>query len=256
MEAVADSQRSGPYQPAVFLEIRISRALIAFQKELFMKNGSQRRERSAGWKQQLSRTILYAAIPAGLFYCISALLLKKIFGFNIMQILREMAEQTEVSSFLGFMTAVGCWLWISAAAICIFGATTCKPEPARNREILILTALFSLILAIDDFFMIHDRYINQLICYFAYALAAGTLLLRHFKLIIQIDAPAFVLAGGLLALSILIDLIQFRIPLVYPITQAMEEGCKFVGGGVWLYFAGRAAAFTLFSPDTAAAQES
>ena len=96
--------------------------------------------------------------------------------------------------------------------------------------------------------MIHDRYINQSLCYLAYALAAGALLVRHFKLILHIDAPAFLLAGSLLALSILIDLIQFRIPLVYPITQAMEEGCKFVGGGVWLYFAGRATRFMLY-PD-------
>ena len=108
-----------------------------------------------------------------------------------------------------------------------------------------------MILAVDDFFLIHDRYIDERICYLAYALAAGALLLRHFRSILSIDGPAFFLAGALLALSILIDLVQFYIPIPYPITQAVEEGCKFVGGGTWLYFACRVSAAQLH-PEPAA----
>ncbi|MGB3180764.1 MAG: hypothetical protein WBB45_05205 [Cyclobacteriaceae bacterium] len=100
-----------------------------------------------------------------------------------------------------------------------------------------------MLLAIDDFFLIHDRYIDQKICYLAYVLFAGVLVLRQYKLIIEIEAVAFLLAGSFLALSILTDLLQSRIPFDYSYTQVVEEGFKFVGVATWLYFVSRIASY-------------
>ena len=154
-----------------------------------------------------------------------------------MEILRDPAQQSGASSFLGFLSNIGIWLWVSSAAICFFTAITSDSILNRNyKELIILTGLLSITLAIDDFFLIHDRYINQKICYLAYAILVGFILICHFRQIIEIEGFAFLVAGSFLALSIITDLIQLYIPLQYNHTQLLEEGFKFIGAATWLYF--------------------
>lgn len=154
-----------------------------------------------------------------------------------MEILRDPAQQSGASSFLGFLSNIGIWLWVSSAAICFFTAITSDSILNRNyKELIILTGLLSITLAIDDFFLIHDRYINQKICYLAYAILVGFILICHFRQIIEIEGFAFLVAGSFLALSIITDLIQLYIPLQYSHTQVLEEGFKFIGAATWLYF--------------------
>lgn len=188
--------------------------------------------------------IFVAGIPALLLYGLS--LIGLLFaGFDIIEILRDPAQQSGQSSFLGFVSNIGIWLWISSAAICFFSALTYDlAANDRRKELLFLVGMLSMILAIDDFFMIHDRYVNEKICYLAYAFCAGMLLVRHYKKIIEIDGFSFLLAGLLLALSILTDLApQEHIPLEYEHIQVFEEGFKFIGAATWLYFSCRIASF-------------
>jgi hypothetical protein len=192
--------------------------------------------------RKIIRWIMLAGIPAGVFY-IASILILKLGGFNLIEILRDPAQQNEQSSFLGFLSNVGNWLWIASAAISFFAATRIDPGfGKRLRELLILVGLFSMTLAIDDFFLIHDRYINEFICYAVYAFLAGALLVRHYKTILNVDGFAFLAAGSFLALSILTDMIQNYIPLRYSYTQVFEEGFKFIGAATWLYFSFRIAA--------------
>jgi hypothetical protein len=91
--------------------------------------------------------------------------------------------------------------------------------------------------------MIHDRYIDQNICYVTYMLLAIGLLFRHHKLIIEINGFAFIFAGTLLGLSIFTDLIQDFLPFKYSHIQRFEEGFKFTGGSTWLYFVALVASY-------------
>jgi hypothetical protein len=186
--------------------------------------------------KKILRYIFFVCIPALLFYSFSLLCLSSL-GYGIIEILRDPAQQSGQSSFLGFLSSIGVWLWISSVAICFFSALNYKSKANdRHKELLFLVGILSMILAIDDFFMLHDRYVNEHFCFLAYAFFAGTILVRHYKKIIEIDGFSFLLAGLLLALSILIDLIQGHIPLKYAYTQVIEEGFKFVGAATWLYF--------------------
>ncbi len=191
------------------------------------------------WKK-LWRCVLVAIIPALVFYGLSIIVLRSS-GFEIMEILRDTAQQTEVSSFLGFVSNIGIWLWVCSAAICFFVLTRNISGMKHFKELIFLTGLLSLLLAVDDFFLIHDRYVNQNICYLTYAIFLGILFIRHFKRIIAIEGFAFLLTGILLASSILTDLVQAKMPLGYQHMQIIEEGFKFLGGATWLYFCGRAA---------------
>ena len=193
--------------------------------------------------KKILRCVFFAGVPALLFYGLSLAGLVSA-GFDLLQILRDPAQQTGQSSFLGFVSNIGVWLWVSSAAICFFIVITGDMVTKNGqRELLFLAGMLSIILAFDDFFMIHDRYINERICYVAYAFIAGTLLIRHFKLIIEIEGFAFLLACSLLMLSILTDLIQLRIPIQYDYTQVFEEGFKFIGAATWLYFISKVAYF-------------
>lgn len=191
--------------------------------------------------KNIVRCLLSACVPALLFYVVSLLVLTAS-GFSFTEILRDPAQQCKQSSWLGFLSNIGVWLWVSSAAICIFSYLTGDFQTKANqRRLLLLVGILSFILAVDDFFMLHDQYFSQKFYYAFYAVYAVTLLKRHYQTIIDIDGFAFILAGVFLALSILTDLMQLQIPLGYEKVQVLEEGFKFIGGATWFYFCFRVA---------------
>ena len=193
--------------------------------------------------KKVGKVLLYATIPGVIFYTVSFNILHYN-GYSTMEIIRDFAQIVDYSSFLGFLSSVGTWLWVSSAAIAFFGFfIASSPREYRQKELLILLGLFSLLLAIDDFFMIHDWYIDQNICYGIYALLAIALLARHYKTIVRVNGFGFVFAGTLLALSIFTDLIQDHLPFEYKKIQIVEEGFKFAGASTWLYFIALVAAY-------------
>ena len=195
--------------------------------------------------KRIFRYLLIACLPALLFYVGSLLSLQNS-GFSLMQIIRDPAQQTGTSSLLGFVSNIGIWLWVASFVVCYFTASIkriSKRDPYR--ELLILAGLLSILLATDDLFMIHDRFIDQNILYILYAYIGFELFIRHTKRIVEIDGFAFFFAGFLLALSILTDLVQEKSPLGYTTMQAFEEGFKFVGAATWLYFSYQASRFYL-----------
>ncbi|HFQ62016.1 MAG TPA: oxidase [Epsilonproteobacteria bacterium] len=191
----------------------------------------------------MMKVLLYSTIPGLLFYTVAFNILHNN-GYHTMEIIRDFAQQMDESSFLGFLSSIGTWLWVSATAIAFFGFMTVQSSKTyRHRELLFLLGVFSLLLAFDDFFMIHDRYIDQNICYGTYAFLAIALLLRHYKTIIMVNGFGFIFAGTLLAASIFTDLIQDYLPFRYSSVQIFEEGFKFTGAATWLYFVALVAAY-------------
>ena len=73
--------------------------------------------------KKVSNCILIAIVPALLFYSFSLFGLKSR-GFEIMEILRDPAQQSGASSFLGFLSNIGIWLWVSSSSICFFTIIT------------------------------------------------------------------------------------------------------------------------------------
>ena len=188
-------------------------------------------------------SILCVAVPALLFYSAAVLILTSS-GFSIREVIRDPAQQTGLSSFLGFISNIGVWLWVSSAAICCFSLLT-NHSRFRNgsKELIVLLGLLSMLLAVDDFFLLHERYLYEKGVYLFYAIFALAILIRHYRRIIEIDGFAFLLAGLLLASSVEIDVNQRKIPIDKAYVHLMEEGFKFVGAAIWLFFVGRAASF-------------
>lgn len=189
----------------------------------------------------MNRYLHLCIIPALFFYLLALAVLNGA-GFSTLEILRDPPQLTGQSSFLGFLSNVGVWFWVSGAAVCLSRASTWEGAHTPLRRVLVFLGLFSLVLAIDDLFMIHDRYIAEGIVVPLYALALGVFVNRCREIIRAVDTTSFVLTGVFLALSVAVDAVQEVVPIPYPLTQAVEEGLKFLGGASWLYFCIRAAA--------------
>ena len=99
--------------------------------------------------ENIRACLLWACLPALLFYVISFTLLK-IGGFTTVEILRDVMQQTGQHSLLGFLSSVGAWLWVAAATLCFFRYALERREGSgRYRKLLILTGGFSLFLGVD-----------------------------------------------------------------------------------------------------------
>lgn len=186
--------------------------------------------------RNIKRCFFFVILPALTFYVCSIFTMKKE-GYGLLEILRDPAQQSGESSFLGFLSNIGVFLWVSSTALSLFFAFSKSIlKSSKHRELFLLIGVLSFLLAMDDFFMIHDRYVNQKICYATYAACASLIFLRHFKTIVSLDSFAFFTAGTCLALSILADLMEEKTSFTYEQVQLVEEGFKFVGAATWLYF--------------------
>lgn len=195
--------------------------------------------------ENIRACLLWGCLPALVFYAV-ALIIMRASGFTTVEILRDVMQQTGQNAFLGFLSTIGTWLWVAAATLCFFRyALEQREGPSRYRRLLILMAGFSLFLGVDDFFLIHDRYLAEGILLPLYAIFTITLLARYRGIISEIDGAAFVIAGGLLAMSIFVDAVQDLFTGLYEYTQIVEEGFKFVGAAAWVYLCFRLAAYRL-----------
>lgn len=201
-------------------------------------------------RANIRRCLVWCCAPALAFY-LASLAVMSAAGFSMIEILRDPAQQTGHSSFLGFVSTIGTWLWLSAATFCFFRVSIQLDSPESGLGTLLkMAGGFSLFLAVDDFFLIHDRYIAEGILIPAYALFLVYLLKRFWKLIARIDGLAFLTAGTMLFLSVLVDAVQEVLPIPYGANQAFEEGFKFLGAAAWAYFCYRIASHGLKQSDS------
>ena len=187
-------------------------------------------------QRPLLRVLLVAALPALLMYVL-ALLLSAAAGIRPQLVIRDLAQTCDTALGVGFLSSVGYLLWISAAAIALFGALSGAVDVrGRARQLLLSGGVFSLLLCLDDMFLLHDRYIGSGFLYSLYAVFALLILLRFRSQVQTLGGGSFLLAVVLLGLSVIIDQLQELIPVDYSTLQLFEEGAKFLGIATWLAF--------------------
>jgi hypothetical protein len=141
-------------------------------------------------QRPLLRVLLVAVLPALVVYVL-ALVLSAAAGIRTQLVIRDLAQSCDTALGVGFLSNVGYLLWISAAAIALFGALSGVVDVrGRVRQLLLCGGGFSLLLCLDDMFLLHDRYIGSS---FLYSLYATFALLILFRFRAQVQA----LGGGL-----------------------------------------------------------
>ena len=190
----------------------------------------------------------WALIPALTVY-MAALGLSDLAGIDSQKVLRDLAQTCSTPAGVGLLSNLGYLLWLAAAAVALFTSNVGLPNiRGKQKELLACGGWFSLILCIDDMFLLHDRYIGQTFLYMVYMLFSILIATRYRKQLIAYKGEIFLLAVALLGTSIAVDLLQpveRDQPDVYMFSQLVEEGAKFLGLATWVLYWCQASALSI-----------
>lgn len=187
-------------------------------------------------RSTLRATVLRTLLPAVVLYAV-ALIWSDAEGISAKFVLRDLAQSCDAPLGKGFLSSVGYLLWMAAAAIALFAASTRQIQGSVvNRQFAFCGGGFSLWLCLDDMFLVHDRYLGEAFLYVTYAVFTGLLLFRFRGSLRRFGGDSFLLAVVLLGASVLTDALQGLWPDSYETVQIVEEGFKFLGIAAWLSF--------------------
>lgn len=141
--------------------------------------------------------------------------------------------------FHGVISNIGVILWSFAASICFFTYLLLK---TRNKshgisEFILFGGVLSLILLLDDLFMLHERIypkwcgISEEIVLLLYGVATLCYVVKFRRIIIKTDFIFIVLAAVFFAFSLVIDALP---KYLFPWQQGFEDVPKFFGIVSWL----------------------
>jgi len=182
---------------------------------------------------------------------VASLSLSGLAGIKGQLVLRDLAQTCGTPAGVGLLSNLGYLLWLAAAAVTLFTAYSGQPGVrGKQRELMACGGWFSLLLCIDDMFLLHDRYIGQTFLYLLYMVFAALIATRYRRQLMASRGELFLLAVALLGASIGIDLFQpneVDQPLAYKTYQLLEEGAKFLGIATWVHYWWQASALSLKS---------
>jgi hypothetical protein len=164
---------------------------------------------------------------------------------------RDMASIAHVHPLIGVVSNIGILLWCATAVICLFSRSLLRQRGLHAEgRFLLWAALMTLVLLVDDLFMIHEYiapihfHVNEKLVLISYALAAGAYLVSHRRLILSANYLLLAAAMGLFSASMLVDLLDGR-----GWWRLGEDGFKILGIASWLgYHAGIARHWLVHAP--------
>ncbi len=151
-------------------------------------------------------------------------------------VLRDLIQTCNYPIGVGMISNLGVLLWAGAAAVTSFVVFSGLVKNSSWNLFLKFGAYSSMLLCLDDFFLLHDRYISQDILYSAYVIFGIYLLSRFRGLILSSSSISFLAAIFFLGLSVISDIFQDFMPVSYETVQIFEEAFKFLGISCWLSF--------------------
>ena len=97
--------------------------------------------------------------------------------------------------------------------------------------------IFSAVLGIDDFFLLHDRYLGPDFLNITYLSMTIFMLIKFWKVFLKIGLLPLIISLFFLSLSVFFDsIVQQLFSNNYELIQLYEEFFKFLGIACWLNF--------------------
>jgi hypothetical protein len=171
---------------------------------------------------------LILAVLFSLFAIALVALASRLLGEPAAVFTREPQSVLKGSFYVGSFSNLGGLVWFSAAAILSFSASL-KP---LDRGALILAALVTWAMGVDDVFMLHDTvlpklYLNETLVSAAYFGTIGVIVLRYYRQLARSTLIGMAIAVMFWGLSVVFD------RYFNHIGQLAEDGTKFIGLVVW-----------------------
>lgn len=163
------------------------------------------------------------------------------------QLMLDPTEFTRVPFYTGILANLGILLWAAAASICLFISIFLPQLVGKAwKDFFLVSGLLTLLLLLDDLLRIHDEIfpvylgIKGDVFGMGYVLLIAIYLLRYRTLIFQYPYTFLVMALGLFAVSIAIDVAPPFLKGLFSVADVLffEDSAKLLGIANWLaYFA-------------------
>jgi len=161
-------------------------------------------------------------------------------------LLRDLVTTTDSPFYYGFISSVGVLIWCVSGTVCLFSWLILRQQhdAAYISSFFLYSGVFSIILCLDDQFLIHEviirkyLHIPETVLFLAYIIYIGLWLITYRKIILKSSYPFLILAGVLFAVSLSIDFVAVRIPSVVDRILSVdrilyEDGAKFLAIVAW-----------------------
>lgn len=155
---------------------------------------------------------------------------------------KDPASLSGLHPLAGIVSNSGVLLWAACTAVSFFSAALLRGNPERcgMRRFLFCAGWMTLLLLIDDFFMLHDALLPDcagipercVYCFYAILLAAFLFAFR--RIIVQTEYLLLLAALGFFSASVFVDFFQHHIQaLIGECRILLEDGFKFLGIAGW-----------------------
>lgn len=130
-------------------------------------------------------------------------------GISIEILVRESKADAE-HPFVGLLWDTGVLLWTSTSAICLFTAIALRKWQGASRDagLFMSAGLFTAVLLIDDFFLIHESLNSSRYLLLAYLVVVGALFVGFRDPILSYEYELLLIALSFFGLSLLVDVLQ------------------------------------------------
>ena len=182
-----------------------------------------------------SKLFYISILPSSILY-LAILYISNLYDIKLSLVVRDLAQTCGYPIGVGMISNIGILLLGAAASICLFTTFSGKINSDISK-LLLLGGAFSGLLCLDDFFLLHDRYIGPDFLNLTYLAISILILVRFKKILKKIGLFNLVISILFLGLSIFFDgVIQQIFNQSYELTQLIEEWFKFLGIVCWLNF--------------------
>lgn len=196
---------------------------------------------------RLALLLSFAVAFAGI---IGVYILSRFSGTSLSQLTRDPSTVSKSRFYIGILSNFGIMLWAAATAICFFGVFLLMDGNNHHQfiDFLFLSGIFSLILTLDDAFLIHETVlpdyfgIPEIWVFLGYFIIGAGYLLYFFRRILNTDYL-------LLALSLLFFGLSIFMDIVFPYSNLetfVEDSFKFLGIVFWLAYFSRVTLNTVY----------
>ena len=191
-----------------------------------------------------SKLFYISILPSSILY-LAILYISDLYDIKLSLVVRDLAQTCGYLIGVGMISNIGILLWGAAASICLFTTFSGKINSDISK-LLLIGGAFSGLLCVDDFFLLHDRYIGPDFLNLTYLAISILILVRFKKILKKIGLFNLVISILFLGLSIFFDgVIQQIFNQSYELTQLIEEWFKFLGIVCWLNFWCKASSYAL-----------
>lgn len=201
-------------------------------------------------KSRPSLIVLLLALAPAVFV-LSAVVVAKMRGLLTFDVvMHDMASVADVHPLSGFVSRLGLLVWSAAAGVSLFAAYYLYRLGSARAGFLLASGMLSLILLVDDGFMVHERLaveylgLSEKVTQGLIVMIAAAWLVAFRRSIREAGPMFLIISVGMLAFSVFADLFiegMAAPEYLHDWQSLLEDGPKFVGITLWLAFHANAA---------------